>query len=195
MGGIDVTSRCVSQHWIDRIGASSRHYDCRLALSGHRVLRIVFGIVWAVDASFKWAPDFITGFSGSLTGALDGQPEWVQAWIKLWANIVDIDPHVFGHLVAAAETALGLALILGVFSNLSYIGGTLLALVIWTTAEGFGGVFKKESMDVGAAIIYVIVFAGLFLSQAGLALGLGPLAHPKARPVGLDRVRTHPLER
>jgi uncharacterized membrane protein YphA (DoxX/SURF4 family) len=146
---------------------------------GIGVLRIVFGIVWAVDASFKWAPDFITGFSGTLTGALDGQPEWVQAWIKLWANIVDIDPHVFAHLVAAAETALGLALILGVLSNLSYIGGTLLALVIWTTAEGFGDVFKKESMDVGAAIIYVIVFAGLFLSQAGLALGVDRWLTPR----------------
>jgi len=61
---------------------------------GIGVLRIAFGIVWAIDASFKWAPDFIIGFSGTLTGALDGQPAWIQAWIKLWSNIVSVDPHV-----------------------------------------------------------------------------------------------------
>ena len=82
-------------------------------------------------------------------------------------------------MVAVGETALAAALILGAFSNLSYIGGTLLALVIWTTAEGFGDIFKKESMDVGAAIIYVIVFAGLYLSQAGLALGVDRWLTPK----------------
>ena len=146
---------------------------------GIGVLRIAFGIVWAIDASFKWAPDFIIGFSGTLNGALDGQPAWVQAWIKLWSNIVSVDPHVFAHMVAVGETALAAALILGAFSNLSYIGGTLLALVIWTTAEGFGDIFKKESMDVGAAIIYVIVFAGLYLSQAGLALGVDRWLTPK----------------
>jgi uncharacterized membrane protein YphA (DoxX/SURF4 family) len=143
------------------------------------ILRIAFGVVWAVDASFKWAPDFITGFSSTLTDALDGQPGWVKAWINLWDSLVKIDPHVFAHLVAAAETALAVALIVGAFSNLAYIGGTLLALVIWTTAEGFGDIFKKESMDVGAAIIYVIVFAGLFLSQAGLAFGVDRWLTPK----------------
>jgi len=34
-------------------------------------------------------------------------------------------------------------------------------------------------MDVGAAIIYVIVFAGLFLSQAGLAFGVDRWLTPK----------------
>jgi thiosulfate dehydrogenase [quinone] large subunit len=146
---------------------------------GIGVVRIAFGLIWAIDASFKWAPDFITGFVATLTGALDGQPAWVQAWIKLWVTIVNIDPHAFAHLVAAAETALAIALILGAFSNLAYIGGTLLALVIWTTAEGFGDIFKGEAMDVGAAIIYVVVFAGLFLSRAGLALGVDRWLTPR----------------
>jgi hypothetical protein len=81
---------------------------------GIGILQIVFGIVWAIDASFKWAPDFIKSFTEYLTGALDGQPAWVQAWIKLWVYVVDIDPHVFAHLAAIAETALAVTLILGV---------------------------------------------------------------------------------
>jgi len=37
------------------------------------ILRIAFGLVWAVDAWFKWQPDFINNFSSYLTGSLDGQ--------------------------------------------------------------------------------------------------------------------------
>ena len=143
-------------------------------LNGIGVLRIVFGFVWLIDAWFKWQPDFIHNFTGYLTdaSAQAGQPSWVQAWINFWINIVKVDPHVFGYLVAAGETAIALALIFGLFSNLTYVIGTLLSVVIWTTAESFGGPYTAGSTDVGAAIIYVLVFAGLFLSSAGLYLGL-----------------------
>lgn len=67
---------------------------------------------------------------------------------------------------------MALALILGVFSNLTYVVGILLSIVIWTTAEGFGGPYVAGSTDIGAAIIYALVFVGLFLSSAGLHLGL-----------------------
>jgi nitrite reductase (NO-forming) len=55
----------------------------------------------------------------------------------------------------------------------------LLSLVIWTTAEGFGGPYKAGSTDIGAAIIYVIVFVGLFLSRAGLAHGVDRWLTPR----------------
>lgn len=136
------------------------------------VLRIIFGLVWGVDAAFKWQPAFQTGFVTYLTGALAGQPALVRAWIGFWINIVKVDPHVFALIVAATETALALALILGVLSNLADLGGVLLALVIWSTAEGFGGPYKAGSTDVGASIIYILVFVALFLPQSGLYLGL-----------------------
>ena len=139
---------------------------------GIAVLRIIFGLVWAVDAWFKWQPDFINKFSDYLTGALDGQPAIVQAWINFWINIVQIDPHVFAHIVAISETAIALGLILGVFSNLTNLGGALLSLVIWSTAEGFGGPYVAGSADIGSAIIYALVFGGLFLANAGLVWGL-----------------------
>jgi hypothetical protein len=43
---------------------------------------------------------------------------------------------------------------------------------IWTTAEGFGGPYQAGSTDIGAAIIDPLVFAGLFLSSAGLYYGV-----------------------
>jgi uncharacterized membrane protein YphA (DoxX/SURF4 family) len=86
-----------------------------------------------------------------------------------------INPVFFAHLVAISETALAIALILGVFSNMAFLGGSLLSLVIWSTAEGFGGPYGAGSKDIGAAVIYVLVFALLFLSRAGLELGLDRL--------------------
>ncbi len=139
---------------------------------GIGALRIVFGVVWLVDAWFKWQPRFINQFADYLTGALEGQPAVVQAWINFWINIVNVDPHIFAHVVAISETAIALGLIFGAFSNLTNIGGALLAIVIWSTAEGFGGPYVPGSADIGSAVIYVLVFAGLFLANAGLVWGL-----------------------
>jgi len=154
---------------VDRTGT---HHLSSWRLKGIGLLRIVFGLIWAVDASFKWQPGFIGTFSDFLTGALEGQPPAVQAWINLWINVIKVNPSVFAHLVAIGETAVALGLILGVLSNLADIGGALLALVIWSTAEGFGGPYAAGSTDVGSALIYVLVFVALFLTHAGLVSGL-----------------------
>ena len=160
------------------------------ALAGWRpqgigVLRMVFGLVWAADAWFKWQPDFINNFTDYLSGAQKDQPLLVHHWIGFWINVVKIDPHVFAYLVAIGETAVALGLILGVFSNLTNLGGVLLSLVIWSTAEGFGGPYRAGSTDVGAAIIYVLVFAGLFLSSAGLYLGVDRRLTPALGRLGI----------
>jgi thiosulfate dehydrogenase (quinone) large subunit len=136
------------------------------------ILRIVFGLIWAIDAQFKWRPAFQTSFVSYLTGALDGQPALVKAWIRFWIDIVKVDPHFFALIVMGAETALAVALILGVLSNIADLGGVMLAFVIWSTAEGFGGPYKAGSTDIGASIIYVLMFVSLFLSQSGLHFGL-----------------------
>ena len=132
--------------------------------------------MWAVDAWFKWQPTFIDSFSGYLIDAqqLDGQPALVHHWIGFWINTVNVDPHVFAHGVAIAETVVAIGLLLGLFSHVTYAVGAGLCVVIWSTAESFGGPYVPGSTDIGAAVIYVLVFAGLFLSQAGNHIGLDP---------------------
>ena len=160
-------------------GLSNTYSFAPWRVKGIAVLRIIFGLVWLVDAWFKWQPGFINQFADYLTGALEGQPATVQAWINFWINIVNVDPHVFAHVVAISETAIALGLIFGAFSNLTNYGGALLALVIWSTAEGFGGPYVPGSADIGSAIIYALVFTGLFLSNAGLVWGLDSWLTPK----------------
>jgi thiosulfate dehydrogenase (quinone) large subunit len=55
-------------------------------------VRILFGIVWLIDAQFKWRPSFINDLATYLMGALPGQPPAVQAWIGFWMQVVKIDP-------------------------------------------------------------------------------------------------------
>ncbi|HQU08161.1 MAG: hypothetical protein B7W98_00020 [Parcubacteria group bacterium 20-58-5] len=130
------------------------------------VLRIVFGLVWAIDAYFKWQPAFLNNFTSYLTMGAQGQSALVQAWIHLWVYGVSVDPHLFGIIVALAETTIAIGLIFGLFTKVAMAGGIAMTLVIWSTAEGFGGPYVAGSTDIGAAIIYVIVFIALWLGKS-----------------------------
>ncbi len=141
--------------------------------------RILFGLVWAIDAFFKWQPDFYTKFTSYISGAAQGQAPWVVSWLDFWVNLVKGAPATFGILVAIIETLIAAGLILGVFSNLVQLGGGLFALAIWTTAEGFGGPYAPGSTDVGTAVIYAILFIALFASRSGMSLGLDGLLTPR----------------
>src|SRR6266702_7464875 len=55
-------------------------------LNGIGLLRILFGIVWGIDAWFKWQPDFVNNFTTYLTGAQDGQPWPIHHWIGFWST-------------------------------------------------------------------------------------------------------------
>ena len=137
-------------------------------------LRIVFGFVWLIDAYFKWQPKFFTDFITYLNSGAEGQSSLVQSWINLWIKLVGVNPHLFAILTAITETLIAVALIVGIFPRLVSFGGIAFSLVIWSTAEGFGGPYSAGSTDIGAAIIYVLVFIALLLGGAWNELRLIP---------------------
>jgi nitrite reductase (NO-forming) len=51
--------------------------------------------------------------------------------------------------------------ILGFARKLTYLSAIVFSLLIWSTAEGFGGPYTAGSSDIGTAIIYALVFAAL----------------------------------
>lgn len=130
------------------------------------ILRIVFGCVWAIDAYFKWQPAFINNLTDYLTQGAQGQSAAVQWWINLWIHTVSVDPHFFAIIVALAETGIAIGLLFGLFTKIAMSGGIAMTLVIWSTAEGFGGPYMPGSTDIGAAIIYAIVFIALWLGKS-----------------------------
>ncbi len=129
------------------------------------VLRVIFGAIWFIDAVFKWNPAFLNNFTNYLTEGAQDQPALVQAWVNLWIKGVSVDPHFFAVVVAISETAIALGLLFGVLTEIAIFGGIAMTLVIWSTAEGFGGPYVAGSTDIGAAIIYVIVFIALWLGR------------------------------
>lgn len=142
-------------------------------------LRIMFGLVWAIDAAFKWQSSFATNFASYIQDAIAGQPAIIQSWLNLWLNLVNLNPLLFARLVALGETAIAIGLLFGVLNNLVYAGGALLSFVIWAVPEGFGGPYTAGATDVGTGIIYVFVFAGLFLLAAGQYYGLDKKLWPQ----------------
>ena len=141
--------------------------------------RIAFGLVWAIDAAFKWQPAFANNFVSYLQETFSGQPAIIQFWLNLWIKLVSINPTLFARLVALGETCIAIGLLLGLFSNLTYAVGALLSIVIWAVPEGFGGPYTAGATDVGTGIIYVFGFLGLFLLSAGQYYGLDKVIRDK----------------
>lgn len=133
---------------------------------GFALLRIAFGMVWGIDAYFKWQPAFFAGFSESVKAALSNQPFLLQTWIRIWITITSYNSHHFAILTAIVETIIALGLLFGIFTRYIIYIGIILSLLIWSTAEGFGGPHTSSSTDIGAAIIYVFVFIALLLGRS-----------------------------
>ena len=137
-------------------------------LTGVAILRIAFGVIWAVDASLKWQPAFQANFQQMLSDVAKGQPGFLRWWFALWQFVVSGRAPVFGILTASTETYLALALLTGFARKITYSVGILYGLFVWSVAEGFGGPYRPgTTTDVGAAIIYSLLFGALLLFDAG----------------------------
>jgi len=137
-------------------------------LTGVAILRIAFGAIWAVDASLKWQPAFQANFQQMLADVAKGQPGFLAWWFALWQFVVSGRAPVFGILTASTETYLALALLTGFARKFTYSLGILYGMFVWSVAEGFGGPYKPgTTTDVGAAIIYSLLFGALLLVDAG----------------------------
>jgi len=128
--------------------------------------RISFGVMWGVDALFKFQKSFFSGFSTMIVQASQGQPHWLMPWFNFWINITAANPSAFAAIIAVFETLLAITLIFGIARKVSYAGGFLLSLVIYATAEGFGGPYVAGATDIGTSIIYMLVFVLLAILDA-----------------------------
>jgi nitrite reductase (NO-forming) len=129
-------------------------------------LRISFGIIWLIDAALKWLPGFRSGYMGMIMGAGQGQPGWLHWWFSFWTNLQHSEVTFFAYLVAAVETLIAVAVLAGFARKLTYISAATFSVLIWATAEGFGGPYTSGAADIGTAVIYAVVFLGLLALSA-----------------------------
>lgn len=126
------------------------------------VLRIAFGFMWAVDASFKWRSAFKDSFLSQIQSAGQGQVSWLHGWFNFWATLMGHNPTLFAYLVAVTESLIALALLVGLARRSTYLAAAIFSLLIWAIAEGFGGPYGSDSTDIGTGIVYAVVFLALY---------------------------------
>lgn len=126
-------------------------------------VRAAFGVIMAVDAWLKWQPAFAAHYVGYIQNAANAQPAWLAPWFNFWLRVVPPNADFFISATRIIETAIALGLLLGLARRLTYSLGVLFSLLIWATAEGFGGPYTAGATNLGPALVYALVFIALIL--------------------------------
>jgi thiosulfate dehydrogenase (quinone) large subunit len=125
------------------------------------VVRILFGLIWAIDAFMKWLPGYRHTYIDSLKSAAQGQPSWLHGWFHFWINLQSSAPTLFATLTGLTETTLAVVLVFGLARRVGYSLGVVYMLMVWSVGEGFGGPYVAGSTDVGTGIVYTMLFLTL----------------------------------
>ncbi|MDE2185599.1 MAG: hypothetical protein KGJ76_02430 [Betaproteobacteria bacterium] len=134
-----------------------------------RLAFLLFGALWAFDAWWKWQPGFLGQMASFLGAAQAGQPGWIVSWIGLFVLVMrTIGPFAFAVLAALTESAVAISVLFAhrlplKWLRIALVLGLLYSLMLWTTAEGFGGPygpgFTGNKGDVlGTTNVYSIIF-------------------------------------
>jgi uncharacterized membrane protein YphA (DoxX/SURF4 family) len=146
------------------------------------VVRILFGCVWAIDATFKFLPGFVHGQTlGDELGKGDEvHTPVIHQWIQLWHSIGTSHPGAFAVGTGIVESCIALGLLLGAFSNLVLIGSAVFSFGIWSAAEGFHLPWSKSGItDLGPSVGYIFASLGLYLALAGATWSLDKVIRPR----------------
>jgi uncharacterized membrane protein YphA (DoxX/SURF4 family) len=126
------------------------------------VVPVFFGLIWAIDAYFKWLPDFQHNFMKTVQAGAASQPGWLRPWYQFWQTTLQPYAPSLALVTAIVETVIAVALIVGFARKPLYIIGALWSFGIWAIPEGFGNTSRAAYTDIGTSIIYVTVFAALW---------------------------------
>ncbi|PJJ55538.1 hypothetical protein [Compostimonas suwonensis] len=155
-------------------------------LRGAAVVRILFGVLWAIDAIFKWLPGFIGGETlADELGKVDSvELPVVHEWLQLWNTVGLANPPAFAVVIAVIETLVAIALITGTLSNVAFLGSALLSFGIWSGAEGFHLPWKDGMTDLGPSVGYIFASLALFYAAAGSTWSVDSRLRPRLGRAG-----------
>jgi len=130
-------------------------------------LRVVLGVVWLIDGSFKFRPGFVSNFS------VPGQtsPSWLNPWFAFWSAQVSANTALWVYMTGTFEICLGLALLFGFLRKIAYTAGVALSLLIWAVPEGFGTPYGPTSTDIGTGAVYALLLVSLLIFDATFGPG------------------------
>ena len=138
-------------------------------------MRIGFGVVWAIDATFKFLPGFVHGqtLPDELGKGAEVKTPIIHQWIQLWHSIGTSHPGAFAVGIGILEVAIAVGLLLGAFSNVAFLGSAIFSFGIWSAAEGFHLPWTKSGItDLGPSVGYIFASLALYLLAAGATWSL-----------------------
>jgi thiosulfate dehydrogenase [quinone] large subunit len=131
-------------------------------------IRILFGVIWTIDAAFKYKPAFFHNHALiSYIKVVDsGMPSWLNPWFHTWFRIIGAQPTFFAFMILVIETLIAISLLFGIARRLNYVLAIPFSFLLWSVGENFGGPYVAGSTDIGAGFIYVIVFLLLYFADS-----------------------------
>jgi thiosulfate dehydrogenase (quinone) large subunit len=166
-------------------------------------VRVLIGAVWLNGGIEKLLnPDFPRQFADSLAagGFVSQAPPFFQGFLR---GTVVPNAELFAQLMRAGELTLGIALILGLLTNLAAVGSAVLSVMILLSQGGVGlgtglGTPEFLTMNVLIALLSVVVLfsaaAKVFSVDSRLARrspGLSALLTNRRRRRSYTRGATH----
>lgn len=165
-------------------------------LRGAAVIRILFGVIWAIDAAFKFQPGFVHGqtLSKELGAGADIHTPIIHQWIQLWSYAASLNPPAFAIGTGIVELLIAVGLLLGAFSNLVFLGSAIWSFGIWSAAEGFHLPWTKPGItDLGPSVGYIVASLVLFFAAAGAVWSVDGWLRPRMGRFGLSWLCSPPL--
>ncbi|MBI1220834.1 MAG: hypothetical protein GC186_20110 [Rhodobacteraceae bacterium] len=128
--------------------------------------RVLFGLLWAYDATLKLQPYFLDHYLDYLTAAQkDVAGTWQASYDQIWIVLSQaVGPQLVAWLVALTEAAIAISLFSGRWLRVFGPVGLGLSFVIWSTAEEWGGPYSMGIASMmpmrlfGMAVIYLLTF-------------------------------------
>ncbi len=151
------------------------------------VLRIVFGVVWAIDAALKWRPDFLHGRVFAHQFGIHDQitTPVIRQWIDLWQYIAAVAPTGMGVGTAIVETLIAVSLLTGTLLNVVYVGSAVYSFGIWSAAEAFGLPWSAAgATDIGPSIGYIIAALALLAAPGNAMWSVDRVLRPRLGKYG-----------
>lgn len=128
-------------------------------------LRVALGIIWAVIAVETWRPTFAAHLQHYNEVVFQSLSSWLLPWFGTWVVAITPYPTLFLVLARICTTLIALALLLGFARKTTYIAGALLSIPLWTLMEGYTSSQAFGTINLGAAVTYILVFISLLLIE------------------------------
>ena len=155
---------------VDRgAGAYENRLVWRRGVKFTKVVALIFGALWAIDGFYKFQNGLYLYLPARILQDAAGHPAFLNGWYSWWYSFVSANTMFAAYGTGVLELLIAFSLILGFARKIAYFGGIVLAMIIWSVVEGFGGPYGVGSVTVGQSNIYALgmLFLIVFNSTYG----------------------------